>query len=165
MKGMNSLIPFAVVILALVAIVGFAATMPGSTTGNIVQVAVGAGSFGTLVTAVQEAGLVDALSGEGPLTVFAPTDDAFAKLPAGTVESLLDDKPALTNVLTYHVVPGKLMASDVASMSSITTLQGQDLKVSMMDGEVYINNAKVVSADVAADNGVIHVIDSVLIPA
>jgi uncharacterized surface protein with fasciclin (FAS1) repeats len=130
---------------------------------NIVEVAVGAGSFKTLVAAVQAAGLVDTLTGHGPFTVFAPNDEAFAKLPAGTVEALLKDIPKLTSILTYHVVAGKVMAADAAKLTSATTVQGQMLEIDHAHG-VTINGAKVVAADIAADNGVIHVIDSVLLP-
>jgi uncharacterized surface protein with fasciclin (FAS1) repeats len=130
---------------------------------NIVEVAVGAGSFKTLVAAVQAAGLVDTLTGHGPFTVFAPNDEAFAKLPAGTVEALLKDIPKLTSILTYHVVAGKVMAADAAKLTSAATVQGQMLTIEHAHG-VTINGAKVVAADIAADNGVIHVIDSVLLP-
>lgn len=131
---------------------------------NIVDVAVSNGSFTTLVAAVQAAGLVDTLSGPGPFTVFAPTDDAFAKLPAGTVEGLLADKDKLTAVLTYHVLAGKVSAADAATVTSATTVQGGDLTIDASNG-VKVNDATVVIADVAADNGVIHAIDTVLIPA
>ena len=131
---------------------------------NIVETAIAAGSFNTLVAAVQAAGLAETLSGPGPFTVFAPTDDAFAKLPAGTVEGLLGDKEKLTSILTYHVVPGKVMAADVAGMTSATTVQGGTLKIDASNG-VKVNDANVVTADVVADNGVIHVIDTVLLPS
>lgn len=130
---------------------------------NIVDVAVANGSFTTLVTAVQAAGLVETLSGPGPFTVFAPTDDAFAKLPAGTVEGLLADKAKLTAVLTYHVLAGKVTAADAATVNSATTVQGSDLTVDSSSG-VKVNDATVVIADVAADNGILHAIDTVLIP-
>jgi uncharacterized surface protein with fasciclin (FAS1) repeats len=130
---------------------------------NIVETAVAAGSFNTLVAAVKAAGLVDVLSGEGPFTVFAPTDEAFAKLPDGTVEALLEDTEKLTAILTYHVVAGKVMSSDVAGLTSATTVQGGDLSIDTSYG-VKINDAKVVKADVEASNGVIHVIDTVLLP-
>lgn len=130
---------------------------------NIVDTAVNAGSFNTLVSAVQAAGLVDTLKGPGPFTVFAPTDDAFAKLPAGTIDSLLKDIPQLTKILTYHVVSGKVMAADVVKIKSATSLQGSNLKIDASNG-VKVNDATVVTPDVAADNGVIHVIDTVLIP-
>ena len=130
---------------------------------NIVETAIAAGSFKTLVEAVKAADLVDTLSGAGPFTVFAPTDEAFAKLPAGTVEDLLKDIPKLKSILTYHVVPGKVMSSDVVKMQSAKTVQGQDINIDTSDG-VKIDNAKVVQADIEADNGVIHVIDSVILP-
>jgi len=132
---------------------------------DIVDIAVENGSFTTLVAAVQAAGLVDALKGEGPFTVFAPTDDAFAALPEGTVEALLADIPALTDILLYHVVPGKAMAADVVDMTSATTLNGLDVSIKVEDGKVYLNdNVQVVATDVEASNGVIHVIDTVLLP-
>jgi len=134
-------------------------------TGDIVDVAIAAGSFQTLVAAVQAAGLVDVLRGAGPFTVFAPTDDAFAKLPAGTVEGLLANPQALAAILTYHVVPGRVTAEQVVGITSATTVQGGALRVSVMNGTVHINDATVVAADVAASNGVIHVIDTVLLPA
>lgn len=130
---------------------------------DIVDTAVAAGSFETLVAAVKAAGLVDTLKGKGPFTVFAPNDAAFAKLPAGTVEGLLKDKEALTKILTYHVVAGKKEASDVVGSSSLTSLQGQSLEIKT-DGGVTVGGAKVLATDVAASNGVIHVIDTVLIP-
>lgn len=131
---------------------------------NIVETAVAAGSFNTLVAAVKAAGLVDTLSGPGPFTVFAPTDDAFAKLPAGTVESLLGDIPKLTKILTYHVVSGKVTATDVVKLTSAATVEGSDLKIDASNG-VKVNDATVVTPDVEADNGVIHVIDTVLLPS
>jgi uncharacterized surface protein with fasciclin (FAS1) repeats len=131
---------------------------------NIVIVAQSAGSFTTLLAAAEAAGLVETLTGAGPYTVFAPTDEAFAKLPAGTVESLLKDKEKLTQILTYHVVPGKVMASDVAGMTSATTVEGSDVAIKTENGTVMINDATVVTADVEASNGVIHVIDTVLMP-
>jgi uncharacterized surface protein with fasciclin (FAS1) repeats len=130
---------------------------------NIVETAIHAGSFKTLVTAVQAAGLVETLSGPGPFTVFAPTDAAFAKLPKGTVEGLLKDKAKLTGILTYHVVPRKVMAVDVVKLHSAKTLQGQNLTVSS-NGDVRIDTAKVIKTDILCTNGVIHVIDSVVLP-
>ncbi len=132
---------------------------------TIVETAIAAGSFKTLVTAVKAAGLVEtlSLSGDGPFTVFAPTDEAFAKLPAGTLESLLADKDKLTAVLTYHVVPGKVTSQDVMKLSSAKTVQGSELSIDTSSG-VMVDNAKVIKADVMASNGVIHVIDTVLIP-
>lgn len=130
---------------------------------DIVDTAVAAGSFKTLVTAVKAAGLVDTLKSKGPFTVFAPNDDAFAKLPKGTVEGLLKDIPKLKAVLTYHVVAGKVMAADVVKLKSAKTVQGQEVKIDASKG-VKVNDATVVKADVVADNGVIHVIDKVLLP-
>jgi len=132
---------------------------------DIVDTAVSAGSFGTLVAAVEAAGLVETLKGDGPFTVFAPTDEAFAALPEGTVESLLqpENKDQLVAILTYHVVPGKVMSTDLSNGMSATTVQGGDITVDLSEG-VKINEASVVSADVQASNGVIHVIDSVILP-
>lgn len=133
---------------------------------DIVETAMNAGSFNTLVAAVKAAGLVDTLKGEGPFTVLAPTDEAFAKLPEGTVESLLlpENKDKLVSILTYHVVAGKVMAEDVMGMDSGTSLEGSDFTVKVVDGKVMINDATVVKADVKTSNGVIHVIDTVLMP-
>ena len=129
---------------------------------DIVETAVAAGSFKTLATALQAAGLVDTLKGTGPFTVFAPTDAAFAKIPKADLDALLKDKAKLTSVLTYHVVPGKVMAMDVKA-GSVKTVQGSDITLGTTGG-VTVNNAKVLSADVGASNGVIHVIDTVLMP-
>lgn len=131
---------------------------------DIVETAIKAGSFNTLVTAVKAADLVDTLKGKGPFTVFAPTDEAFAKLPKGTVEGLLKDIPQLKKILTYHVVSGKVMAADVSKMKTATTVEGSDLKIDTSHG-VKINDSMVTTADVAVDNGVIHIIDTVLMPA
>jgi uncharacterized surface protein with fasciclin (FAS1) repeats len=131
---------------------------------NIVDTAIKAGTFTTLVAAVKAAGLAETLTGEGPFTVFAPTDEAFAKLPAGTVDALLKDIPKLKKILTYHVVAGKVMAADVAKMTSAKTVEGSAVKIDTAHG-VMINDSKVTTADIATDNGVIHVIDSVLMPA
>lgn len=130
---------------------------------DIVDTAVAAGSFKTLVTAIQAAGLVDTLKSPGPFTVFAPTDAAFAKLPAGTVEALLKDKAKLTQILTYHVVSGKVLSGDIKT-GDVKTVQGQTLAIRKDAMGVTVNGAKVVTADVLATNGVIHVIDTVLIP-
>jgi uncharacterized surface protein with fasciclin (FAS1) repeats len=132
---------------------------------DIVDVAVGAGSFETLVAAVQAAGLVDTLKGEGPFTVFAPTDEAFAALPEGTLEMLLkpENKDQLVAILTYHVVPGKVMAADVKTMKA-TTVNGADASLKVADSGVTIDKANVVKTDIAASNGVIHVIDAVILP-
>lgn len=131
---------------------------------DIVDTAVSAGSFNTLVAAVKAAGLVDTLKSPGPFTVFAPTDEAFAKLPAGTVDNLLKDIPQLKKILTYHVVSGKVMSSDVVKLNKATTVEGSDVKINASNG-VKVNDSTVVTPDVEADNGVIHVIDSVLLPA
>jgi len=140
-----------------------AAAAPAKAGADLITTATAAGSFKTLVTAISAAGLTDALKGQGPFTVFAPTDAAFAKLPAGTLDSLLKDKAKLTEILKYHVVPGKVTAADVSKLTSAKTLEGQDLKIATKDG-VTVNGAKVVTADVMASNGVIHVIDQVLVP-
>jgi|AntAceMinimDraft_12_1070368.scaffolds.fasta_scaffold38825_1 uncharacterized surface protein with fasciclin (FAS1) repeats len=133
-------------------------------TNDIVDVAVANGSFTTLVTAIEAAGLVETLKGEGPFTVFAPTDAAFAKVPAATLNALLADKEALSGVLTYHVVAGKVMAKDVVTLTEATTVQGQKVMIEVRDGKVYVDNAQVIMTDVAASNGVIHVIDAVILP-
>ncbi len=134
---------------------------------DIVDTAVAAGNFKTLVAAVQAAGLVDTLKGAGPFTVFAPTDEAFAKLPAGTVDDLLkpENKDKLVAILTYHVIPGKVMAADVTGKETkAKTVQGSEVTVNGNGGKVMVDGATVVTADVAADNGVIHVIDAVIMP-
>ena len=131
---------------------------------DIVDTAVAAGNFKTLVAAVQAAGLVDTLKGEGPFTVFAPTDEAFAKLPLGTVEGLLKDKAKLKAVLTYHVVPGRVSAAQVKKLTSAKTVEGQSLKISASDKGVKVDQANVTQADINASNGVIHVIDAVVLP-
>jgi uncharacterized surface protein with fasciclin (FAS1) repeats len=138
--------------------------VPSESEQTIVDIAAGNDNFKTLVAAVQAAGLTDTLSGDGPFTVLAPTDAAFTKLPAGTVESLIQDKEALTKVLTYHVLPGKIMAEDIVNLTSATTVQGQDVTIKVEGGKVMINNANVVTTDIEASNGVIHVIDTVLLP-
>jgi uncharacterized surface protein with fasciclin (FAS1) repeats len=154
------------IVLAAAAFLG-ATTVQAQSSPNIVEVAVSAGSFNTLVGALKAAGLVETLKGEGPFTVFAPTDDAFAKLPAGTVENLLkpENKAQLIAILTYHVVAGKVMAKDVVGLKSAKTVQGNSIKVTMANGGVMVDNAKVVKTDVAAKNGVIHVIDTVILPS
>ena len=129
---------------------------------DIVDTAVGAGTFKTLATALQAAGLVDTLKGKGPFTVFAPTDEAFAKVPKADLDALLKDKAKLTKVLTYHVVPGKVMAKDVKA-GKVKTVQGSELTIATSGG-VTVDGAKVISTDIAADNGVIHVIDTVVMP-
>lgn len=140
-------------------------TLTASAEKTIVGVAASAGQFNTLVAAVKAAGLVDTLNGKGPFTVFAPTDEAFAKLPAGTVEDLLkpENKEKLTAILTYHVLSGKIMAADVKT-SSAKTVNGKDVVIKVTDGKVTIGAANVMKTDILATNGVIHVIDTVLIP-
>ncbi|MCU0486936.1 MAG: fasciclin domain-containing protein, partial [Anaerolineales bacterium] len=140
--------------------------LPPAEPSDIVDTAVADGRFTTLVAAVQAAGLVETLKGEGPFTVFAPTEEAFASLPEGTVEALLqpENLQKLTDILLYHVAPGKLMAEDVASMEEIETVLGPTLKVKVDMGNVYVNDAQIILADIEASNGVIHVIDSVLLP-
>ena len=134
---------------------------------DIVDTAVSAGQFSTLAAALDAAGLIDPLKGDGPFTVFAPTDEAFAKLPAGTVESLLkpENKDQLIAILTYHVVPGKVAAADVVKLDSATTVNGQDVAIHVADNGVQINNANVIKTDIGASNGVIHVIDTVILPS
>jgi uncharacterized surface protein with fasciclin (FAS1) repeats len=138
-------------------------TAPAAT-GDIVETAVAAGNFTTLARALEAAGLVQTLKGEGPFTVFAPTDAAFAALPAGTLDQLLANKEELTKVLTYHVVAGKVTSADVAKLTEATTVEGSKLQIKVEGGKVMINDATVTTADVMAKNGVIHVIDRVLIP-
>jgi uncharacterized surface protein with fasciclin (FAS1) repeats len=139
-----------------------AATTAGSVK-DIVDTAVEAGSFNTLAKALTEAGLVDTLKGPGPYTVFAPTDAAFAKLPPGTLEALLADKAKLTKVLTYHVVSGKVMAADVVKLTRVQTVEGQSVRITASQG-VKVNDANIVKTDIEASNGVIHVIDTVILP-
>ena len=149
------------ILASVIAVAGLSAC---SNQKDIVDIAVEDGRFNTLVAAVQAADLVDTLKSEGPFTVFAPTDDAFNKLPAGTVEGLLNDIPTLTNILLYHVVPGKVMAEDVVNLSSATTASGEAVTISVMDGKVMINDAQVIITDIEASNGVIHVVDTVILP-
>jgi uncharacterized surface protein with fasciclin (FAS1) repeats len=153
------------VLFAGAAFVNAQSAAPG-TTKDIVTTAVDNGSFKTLAAALNAAGLVDTLKGPGPFTVFAPTDAAFAKLPAGTVENLLkpENRDQLRRVLTYHVVSGKVGSSDVVKLTSAKAVSGDSMRISTRDGSVMVNDAKVVTADVAASNGVIHVIDSVILP-
>ena len=131
---------------------------------NIIQTAIKASSFNTLVAAINAAGLVDTLSEPGPFTVFAPTDDAFKKLPAGTVEELLKDLPKLKAVLTYHVVAGKHLAEDITKLTTAKTIEGRNIQISQKNGGVKINEANITKADVETTNGVIHIIDTVLLP-
>jgi len=157
--------PFASLILAaVVAAPSFGAeTNKATPRADLVDTAVAAGSFKTLSAALQAAGLVETLKGKGPFTVFAPTDEAFAKLPKGTVEALLSDLPKLRAILTYHVVPGQVLAKDVVKLTSATTVQGQSLTISTKDG-VKVDGARVIQADVLASNGVIHILDTVVLP-
>ncbi|CDT85595.1 putative Secreted and surface protein containing fasciclin-like repeats [Vibrio diabolicus] len=138
----------------------------GMMKADIVDVATENGSFNTLVAAVKAADLVDTLKGEGPFTVFAPTDDAFAKLPDGTIDMLLmpENKDKLVSILTYHVVPGIVMAADVVKLDKATTVQGQDVMIKTMGDKVMVNDANVMATDVKAKNGIIHVIDTVIMP-
>lgn len=155
--------PIVAVLSAVLVIGALYAGSPSKGQKDIVDTAIAAGDFTTLVTALQAAGLVDALRSEGPFTVFAPTDEAFAKLPAGTIEALLADKEKLTAVLTYHVVEGKLMAADVVKRDKAKTLQGQ--KISIKAGsDVMVDDARVIMTDIQTSNGVIHVIDAVIVP-
>jgi uncharacterized surface protein with fasciclin (FAS1) repeats len=155
------------VVFALMVPAVQAAECKGKAKGkDIVDTAVGAGKFKTLVAAVQAAGLVETLKGDGPFTVFAPTDEAFEKLPEGTVASLLkpENKAKLIAILTYHVVPGKVMAADVVKLSEAETVQGSSVKIQVKGGTVMVDNAKVLKTDIGCSNGVIHVIDSVILP-
>ncbi len=140
--------------------------MAKAKTGDVVDVAVSAGQFNTLAAALDAAGLVGTLKGDGPFTVFAPTDEAFAKLPEGTVETLLkpENRDQLVAILTYHVVPGKVLAADVVNLSQATTVNGAQVSIQVSDGQVRIDEATVVKTDIAASNGVIHVIDTVILP-
>lgn len=162
----------------IVSLIGLSFVVGGSIAGNagsagkgyghhpskdIVETAVGAGSFNTLAKALEAADLIDTLKGEGPFTVFAPTDEAFAKIPASELDALLADKEKLTAVLTYHVVAGRVLAEDVVKLDSATTVQGSDVRISTEDG-VRVNDANVIKTNIAASNGVIHVIDSVIVP-
>ena len=160
MISINRIIVSSMVIIASSIITVTSAT---AFAADIVDTAVSAGQFRTLVKAVQEAGLVGTLKGKGPFTVFAPTDEAFAKLPAGTLESLLKDKQKLAAILTYHVVPGQVMAAQVKP-GAVKTVQGQMLTLSVQGGAVMVDSARVIKTDIAASNGVIHVIDAVVLP-
>jgi len=152
---------------ALVAVLALSSPLRAqeAPTKDIVATAVEAGSFTTLAAALQAANLVSVLQGEGPFTVFAPTDEAFAKLPAGTVEALLNDIPRLTRILTYHVVPGRVNAATVVGLSSATTVAELNAPIEVRDGSVYVAGARVVTTDILATNGIIHVIDSVMLPS
>ena len=151
---------------AVVMTVAVSGAVVRAETRDVVETAVAAGSFKTLAKALDAAGLVTTLKGSGPFTVFAPTDEAFAKLPAGTLETLLkpENKEKLQRILTYHVVPGKVMASDVVKPQSAKAVSGDTIMVKVRNGVVHVDNATVTKADVTASNGVIHVIDSVILP-
>lgn len=140
------------------------ASKDASSAADIVDTAVAAGNFQTLVSAVEAAGLVDTLKGEGPFTVFAPTDEAFAKIPQDQLESLLANKTQLTAVLTYHVVAGKVMSTDLTDDMAVATVQGENVTINLDEGSVMVNDAKVVQADIECSNGVVHAIDTVLMP-
>ena len=161
-------VSFTAGVLALCAVLGAAnsrlARADDKAAKDIVDTSVGAGQFKTLVTAVKAADLVDTLKGKGPFTVFAPTDEAFAKIPKEKLEALLKDKKALAAVLTYHVVPGKVMAADVVKLDSAKTVQGRSVTIVAKDGKVTINGANVLKTDIVCGNGVIHVIDAVILP-
>jgi uncharacterized surface protein with fasciclin (FAS1) repeats len=165
-KKLTLLLAMAVIMAGMTVLKGSRTAAADSHEKDIVDTAVAAGSFKTLAAALGAAGLVDTLKGEGPFTVFAPTDEAFAKLPPGTVESLLkpENKAKLTSILTYHVVAGKVMAADVVNLNSAKTVNGKEAKISVEGGNVMIDNAHVIKTDIAASNGVIHVIDSVILP-
>ena len=158
-KLINKICTFA--ILATFSV--FSSSVLAGTKKDIVDTAVAAGSFNTLATALTEAGLIDTLKGDGPFTVFAPTDEAFAKIPADQLQAILADKEKLTAILTYHVVSGKIMASDVVKLKSAKTVQGSEATISTTDG-VKVDNANVIKTDIIASNGVIHVIDTVITP-
>lgn len=152
--------------LALTVSIATAGNYDEKKSSDIVDTAEAAGQFGTLAAALEAADLVDTLKSEGPFTVFAPTDDAFAKLPAGTVESLLlpENRDQLISILTYHVVAGKVTASQVVDMTSAATVNGESLTIMVEGGEVFVNDATVIATDVMASNGVIHVVDTVILP-
>lgn len=162
---MNSKIIVVALAVMMIASAVFAASHTKNTK-DIVDTAIGAGSFNTLVTAVKAADLVDTLKGPGPFTVFAPTDDAFAKLPAGTLKDLLkpENKAKLQGILTYHVVAGKVLAADVVKITSAKTVNGQSLTIKVDGGKVMVDGANVVKTDIECSNGVIHVIDAVVLP-
>lgn len=167
MKIYRSMTALAVLVTLSVGSVRAADTCPADTPGkDIVDTAGAAGSFKTLAAALGAGELVETLKGKGPFTVFAPTDEAFAKLPKGTVEELLkpENKAKLVKILTYHVVPGKVMAADVVKLSKAKTVEGSEVKITVDDGKVKVDAANVVKTDIAASNGVIHVIDSVILP-
>ena len=157
---------YVVICSALLLAMSFSSNAFAASNKDIVETAVAAGDFKTLSAALQAAGLVDTLKGAGPFTVFAPTDEAFAKLPAGTVEDLLkpENKQKLISILTYHVVPGEVMAKDVVKLHEAKTVNGEDVKIMVDGGKVMVGNSNVTKTDIECSNGVIHVIDTVLLP-
>lgn len=161
LKGVSILAAVAVFCIALVAEPAISAAEADK---DIVDTAVAAGQFNTLAKALQAAGLVDTLKGAGPFTVFAPTDEAFAKLPAGTLDALLKDIPKLKGILTYHVVAGKVMAADVVKLKTAKTVNGQSVRIMVKGAKVMVDNATVTKTDIETSNGVIHVIDTVILP-
>jgi uncharacterized surface protein with fasciclin (FAS1) repeats len=172
MKRLILALLVAVTVVALVGCNGYKKTeskqtpkeAPKAMQKDIVDIAVADGRFETLVAAVKAAGLVETLKGKGPYTVFAPTDDAFAKLPPGTLEGLLEDIPTLKNILLYHVVPGKVMSSAVVDLDNAGTALGEKVMIEVADGKVMVNDAQVIITDIEASNGVIHVVDTVILP-
>ena len=164
MKRLKAIGLMAVALVLSLGVFAVQTSRAGEPAQDIVDTAIAAGQFKTLAAALQATGLVDTLKGAGPFTVFAPTDEAFAKLPAGTVDALLKDIPKLKGILTYHVVAGKVMAADVVKLKSAKTVNGQTAKISAEGGKVMVDNANVVKTDIICSNGVIHVIDSVILP-
>jgi uncharacterized surface protein with fasciclin (FAS1) repeats len=162
-RGLKINVAVAAIVVGLLSAPAFSGSYEKKASMDIVDTAIDAGSFNTLVTAVQKAGLVETLKGKGPFTVFAPTDAAFAKIPADKLNALLADKEALAKVLTYHVVAGKVMAKDVVKMKMAKTVQGQSITIATASG-VMVDNANVIKTDILTSNGVIHVIDSVILP-
>ena len=165
MKLFNN-IKIVAILIALLASTSFGSTLVGNkdVDQDIITIAEEAGSFSTLATALKEVNLIEALKSEGPFTVFAPTDEAFAKLPEGTLENLLKDKDALAEILKYHVVSGNFSSEDVTQYNSAKTLSNNEFTIELKGGHILIDNAKVITADIKASNGTIHIIDSVLIP-
>lgn len=162
----NNKLSMILVAISLLATTTFASNISGNSDidGDLIEVAMEAGSFSTLAAALTEADLVETLQSEGPFTVFAPTDAAFAKLPEGTIENLLNDKEALRNILKYHVVSGNFTANDVVKYSTAKTLSNTEFTIMTKNDKVYINDSEVIKTDIKASNGVIHVIDTVLVP-
>ena len=164
MKRLKAIGLMAVALVLSLGVFAVQTSRAGEPAQDIVDTAIAAGQFKTLAAALQATGLVDTLKGAGPFTVFAPTDEAFAKLPAGTVDALLKDIPKLKGILTYHVVAGMVMAADVVKLNSAKTVNGQSAKIAVVGGKVMVDNAHVVTTDISCSNGVIHIIDSVILP-